>query len=139
MSLDDGTPLNYSSYRPFYRPEQLLFQASNLGAQEHNIAVRSETGTNSTVYFAVDYVQVFTPSSWDNSRYVFFLGLATVLKGFPKRIICCPNCWHCRGLCFRAHTSRGPGFPFTLETREIFIAQKEERGSGRGTGPLPRH
>ena len=130
MSLDGDYPLNYSAYKPFYRPEQILFQASNLAAGEHSITVRSGTGTNSTVYFAIDYAQVFMPSSGDSRYAQCYFGVATVIKTLQKRFICCPNCWDCCGLCLWAFTSRGCDSPFSIETWKIFPAQKETRGFG---------
>ena len=58
----------------------MLFQASNLAAGEHSITIRSETGTNSTVYFAIDYAQVFMPSSGDSRYAQCYFGVATVIK-----------------------------------------------------------
>jgi len=63
VSLDGASPLNYSPNKPFYRSQQVLFQASHLADGAHSITIQSETGTNSTIFFAIDYVQVFSTSS----------------------------------------------------------------------------
>jgi len=68
VSLDGNTPTNYSATKQFYRPQQMLYQASNLGGKEHKVLIQSQVGGYSAMYFAVDYAMVYTTPSLQ--RYV---------------------------------------------------------------------
>jgi hypothetical protein len=63
VTLDGGTPSNYSATKPFYRPQQLLYHAGGLGKSEHTLIIQSEAWSNSALYLAIDYAQIFSTSS----------------------------------------------------------------------------
>ncbi|KAF5328853.1 hypothetical protein D9619_011705 [Psilocybe cf. subviscida] len=67
VQLGDKPPANYSANKQFYRPQNILFQASNLGGGTHKVRLVSQAWKNSTLQFAVDYAQVFTTSSLTSS------------------------------------------------------------------------
>ncbi|KIM45457.1 hypothetical protein M413DRAFT_66291 [Hebeloma cylindrosporum] len=66
VQLDNNTANDFSSSsnKQFYRPQMILFQASNLGGGQHTVKLTSEAWGNSSLTLAVDYAQVYsTPSS----------------------------------------------------------------------------
>ncbi|KDR75003.1 hypothetical protein GALMADRAFT_226651 [Galerina marginata CBS 339.88] len=63
VQLDGGAPANYSAYKQFYRPQQVLYQAANLGSGKHTVRMVSEAWNNSALTLAIDYAEVFTTPS----------------------------------------------------------------------------
>jgi len=64
VQLDNKAAQNFSAYKQFYRPQTMLFQASNLGLGQHTVKLRLEVAVNdSAVALAIDYAEVYTSSS----------------------------------------------------------------------------
>ncbi|KAF8971160.1 hypothetical protein BDZ97DRAFT_1753486 [Flammula alnicola] len=63
-----GTPANYSANKQFYRPQMVLYQASDLGGGQHTIKLESQAWNNSGLTFAIDYAQVFTTASLQHMK-----------------------------------------------------------------------
>ncbi|KAF8972312.1 hypothetical protein BDZ97DRAFT_1913525 [Flammula alnicola] len=80
VSLDGGTPFFFSATKQFYRPQQILFFASNLGAGSHSLSMQLAASGGS---LAVDFANVYTAPSLGGS----FLGLPN-LSPTPST---CPN------------------------------------------------
>jgi hypothetical protein len=72
VQLDNNAAQNFSSYKLFYRPQMILFQASNLGGGQHTVTLTSTAWNNSALTLAVDYAQVYTTSSLEKK--VSFFG-----------------------------------------------------------------
>ena len=63
VQLDNNTAINFSSNKQFYRPQMVLFQASNLGGGQHTVKLTLESGSNSSLSLAIDYAKVYTTPS----------------------------------------------------------------------------
>ena len=63
VKLDNNAAKDFSSYKQFYRPQMILFQASNLGGGQHTVKLTSEAWSNSSLSLAIDYAQVYTTPS----------------------------------------------------------------------------
>jgi hypothetical protein len=63
VQLDNNAARNFSAYKQFYRPQNMLFQASNLGVGQHTLKLRSEASNDSALALAIDYAEVYTTSS----------------------------------------------------------------------------
>ncbi|KAH9484977.1 A type blood alpha-D-galactosamine galactosaminidase [Psilocybe cubensis] len=61
--LDSSNPTNFTTNKPYYRPQQLLFQAGNLGNGKHTVKFIQQSWDNSALSFSIDFAQVFTTPS----------------------------------------------------------------------------
>ncbi|PPQ65434.1 hypothetical protein CVT26_000086 [Gymnopilus dilepis] len=66
VQLDNGSPSTFSANKQFYRPNQILFYAGNLGGGQHTLQV--QLGSSSQGEFAIDYANVFTAPSLGGSN-----------------------------------------------------------------------
>ncbi|KAF8160606.1 hypothetical protein B0H34DRAFT_806139 [Crassisporium funariophilum] len=90
VQLDGGASANYSSNKVLYRPQTMLFQASQLGGGKHTVKLRSEAWNNSALTLAVDYAEVFTtPSLQGGSGSTLSIGaiVGIVIGGFLALIV----------------------------------------------------
>ncbi|KIM45456.1 hypothetical protein M413DRAFT_442126 [Hebeloma cylindrosporum] len=71
VQLDNNAAKNFSSYKQFYRPQMILFQASNLGGGQHTVTLTSTAWNNSALTLAIDYAQAYTTSSLEKRRDFF--------------------------------------------------------------------
>ena len=102
VSLDGDTPTNYSATKQFYRPQQMLYQASNLGGKNHKLLIQSTAGNYSALYFAVDYAMVYTTPSLQryvllcifqaHRKYIFIQWRATKAHFHWQHSGHCPGC-----------------------------------------------
>ncbi|KAF8876705.1 hypothetical protein CPB84DRAFT_384909 [Gymnopilus junonius] len=65
VRVDNGSPTTFSASKQFYRPQQILFYAGNLGPGQHTLQV--QVGESSTGEFAIDYANVFSAPSLGGS------------------------------------------------------------------------
>ncbi|PPQ97792.1 hypothetical protein CVT26_012839 [Gymnopilus dilepis] len=66
VELDGGSAQNFTANKAFYRPQQMLFQAGNLGNKQHTLRVTSQAGTNNLT-LGIDFAQIFTTGSLQGS------------------------------------------------------------------------
>lgn len=62
VQIDNGTSASFSAQKIFYRPQQILFLVTNLGAGSHLLSIELETGGVDD-QLAIDYANVFTTKS----------------------------------------------------------------------------
>jgi len=62
VSLNGAAPTKYSANKQFYRPQTLLYSATNLGPGKHQINVTYEPSQPGQI-LAVDYAEVYTTAS----------------------------------------------------------------------------
>ena len=66
INIDNALPNNYTTNKPVFRPNMILYQATNLGRGNHEITLSVLPGNDSSGesnMFSIDYAQVFsTPS-----------------------------------------------------------------------------
>jgi len=62
VKIDDGNPTLYSARNQFYRPQEILFFAGNLGPGNHSVQVQLGTPIDNGV-LAIDYANVYTTPS----------------------------------------------------------------------------
>ncbi|KDR75000.1 hypothetical protein GALMADRAFT_226648 [Galerina marginata CBS 339.88] len=65
VQMDNRSPSFFSANKQFYRPQQVLFYAGNLGPGKHSLQI--QLGSPATGEFAVDYANVFTAPSLGGS------------------------------------------------------------------------
>ncbi|KAJ3502298.1 hypothetical protein NMY22_g18632 [Coprinellus aureogranulatus] len=66
INIGNALPNNYTTNKPFFRPNMLLYQATNLGSGSHEVTLRVLPGNDSSGEsntFSVDYAQVFSAPS----------------------------------------------------------------------------
>ncbi|KAF8876706.1 hypothetical protein CPB84DRAFT_1689013 [Gymnopilus junonius] len=69
VHVDNGAPATFSANKQFYRPQQILFYAGNLGPGQHTLQV--QVGESSTGEFAIDYANVFSTPSLGGRQVIF--------------------------------------------------------------------
>uniref|UniRef100_A0A8H7Y753 Uncharacterized protein n=1 Tax=Psilocybe cubensis TaxID=181762 RepID=A0A8H7Y753_PSICU len=62
VKIDSGVPLSLNANKQFYRSQQILFFAANLGKGEHTLTLNLNSATSSGE-FAIDYANVYTTPS----------------------------------------------------------------------------
>jgi hypothetical protein len=70
VQVDNGSPSLYSANKQFYRSQQMLFYAGNLGVGQHSLQI--QLGSTASGEFAIDYANVYTTPSLGGS----FLGVS---------------------------------------------------------------
>jgi len=63
VQVDGGTPMNSSTNKQFYRPQQLLYYGSNLGSGVHTLKIQFGSSSGSNQALAIDYAEVYTTPS----------------------------------------------------------------------------
>ena len=66
INIGNALPNNYTTNKPFFRPNMMLYQATGLGSGSHEVTVKVLPGNDSSGesnIFAIDYAQVFTAPS----------------------------------------------------------------------------
>lgn len=61
--VDGGTPTNSTTNKQFYRPQQLLYYAGNLGRGGHTLKIQFGSSSGSGQALAIDYAEVYTTPS----------------------------------------------------------------------------
>ncbi|PPQ90563.1 LOW QUALITY PROTEIN: hypothetical protein CVT25_015877 [Psilocybe cyanescens] len=62
IKVDNGNPSLFTSSRQFYKPQQILFYAGNLGVGQHILQIQLP-GSSSSGEFAIDFATVYTTPS----------------------------------------------------------------------------
>lgn len=65
--VDGGTPTNSTTNKQFYRPQQLLYYAGNLGRGGHTLKIQFGSSSGSGQALAIDYAEVYTTPSLGGS------------------------------------------------------------------------
>lgn len=63
VQVDGGTPTNSTTNKQFYRPQQLLYYAGNLGSGGHTLKIQFGSSNGSGQALAIDYAEVYTTPS----------------------------------------------------------------------------
>uniref|UniRef100_A0A8H7Y2I2 Transmembrane protein n=1 Tax=Psilocybe cubensis TaxID=181762 RepID=A0A8H7Y2I2_PSICU len=66
VKVDNGNPTVFSANRQFYRPQQILFYAFNLGVGQHMLQIQLP-GSSTSGEFAIDFATVYTTPSLGGS------------------------------------------------------------------------
>lgn len=61
VQIDNGPIQTFSAYRKFFRPEQMIFFATNIGGGQHTVSMQLEEAVKGEL--AIDYVNVYTTPS----------------------------------------------------------------------------
>lgn len=67
VQVDGGTPMNSTTNKQFYRPQQLLYYGSNLGSGIHTLKIQFGSSSGSNQALAIDYAEVYTTPSLGGS------------------------------------------------------------------------
>ena len=81
IQLDNGGIQAFNSNQPHYRPQMLMYQATNLGSGTHRIVMTYPLTAPTSQYLAVDYANVYTTIE-SNAGYVS-ASFETPLKVIP--------------------------------------------------------
>ena len=82
IQLDNGGIQAFNSNQPHYRPQMLMYQATNLGSGTHHVIMTYPLTAPASQYLAVDYANVYTTIE-SNAGYVSSSS-ETALKGDTK-------------------------------------------------------